>query len=1081
MPDTEFPPNQKHKENKRKNTNYARGTQQRNAHVLIENHTGNRLVVQIIKSSAIFNFWFYLNLILPQPLKPSTFMSTSIFRSLVFACLVLFSSHIAFGQKIKSGKATQSTTPQASAEARYTDYVNPFVGTDAHGHTYPGVVVPFGMIQPSPDTRLTGWDGCSGYHYSDSIVYGFSHTHLSGVGVSEYGDVLIMPTVGAISWQGREDSTSTKGYASRFRHSKEQAHPGYYAVQLEDDNIFAELTATTRVGVHRYTFPASREANIIMDLQHRDKVLESTIRVVGKNRIEGYRRSDAWARDQRVYFVAEFSKPFTQFGIATNDTLRSKTDSASGTNLKAFVRFTTKKGEQILVKVAISAVSVEGARKNLQAEVKDWNFDAVRKDADAAWQKELSAIQVSDGTPEQMRTFYTALYHTMNAPNVFMDVDGQYFGLDKKIHTAQDYTHHTIFSLWDTFRAAHPLYTIIQPKRTLDFIKTFLADYDDGARLPVWELAGNETDCMIGYHAVSVIADAAAKGITGFDMQKALRAMKHSAELNHFGLEAYKKQGFIGIEDEHESVSKTLEYAYDDWCIAQVAQMLGKREDYETYMKRAQYYKNLFDPATGFMRARKNGGWFAPFDPREVNFHYTEGNSWHYSFFALQDLDGLTKLLGGKERLDAKIDALFTADPHTTGREQADVTGLIGQYAQGNEPSHHAAYLYNYAGKPWKTQAMVRRILDSLFTPQADGLSGNDDCGQMSAWYVLSSLGFYSVTPGSPVYAIGSPLFGEARLRLENGKTFVVKATNNGKNNVYIQSATLNGKPYSTPFLAHADILAGGELVLTMGATPNTAWGVTENGNAISGIRNVPFVPVPIIEATNHSFKVSMDVRMSHAEQGTKILYTTNGSEPSASTSATTKLYTKPFAVNTTCTIKTIAVNAQGEKSFTATAQYSHVPNNWNVRLLSDYVPQYGAGGADALVDGLRGGRDFRTGAWQGYWGKNFEAIVDMGEVKSITTVGAGFLQDVRPWIFMPKSVEFAVSVDGKTFTNVATIQNTTADTDYTVTTRDFMQTIPAQKARYVKIFARNYGTLPRWHEGFGGEAYIFVDEIIIR
>lgn len=1008
----------------------------------------------------------------------------------VFAFLALFSYEVAYSQNVQK-KSLPKTTQDAAT--KYTSYVNPFVGTDAHGHTYPGAVVPFGMIQPSPDTRLTGWDGCSGYHYSDSVVHGFSHTHLSGVGVSEYGDVLLMPTVGAVSWKGIEDSASRKGYASRFHHTKEQARPGYYAVQLEDDNIFAELTATNRVGVHRYTFPASNKANIILDLLHRDKVLESTLHVVGKNRIEGYRRSDAWARDQRVYFVAEFSKPFASFGIAVDDTLRNKTDSASGLNLKAFVRFTTKKDEQILVKVAISAVSLDGARKNLQAEVNHWNFDKVRQDADVAWEKELSAIQVNNagtggGTTEQLQTFYTALYHTMNAPNVFMDVDGQYLGLDKKIHTAKDYTHHTIFSLWDTFRAAHPLYTIIQTKRTRDFVKTLLADYEDGGRLPVWELAGNETDCMIGYHAVSVIADAALKGITDFDKELALKAMKHSAELNHFGLEAYKKQGFIGIEDEHESVSKTLEYAYDDWCIAQMAKSLGKADDYTTYMRRAQYYKNLFDPETGFMRARKNGGWFTPFDPREVNFHYTEGNSWHYSFFALQDIKGLIRLLGGIERFDAKIDALFNANPQTTGREQADVTGLIGQYAQGNEPSHHAAYLYNFAGKPWKTQAMVRRILDSLFTPKPDGLSGNDDCGQMSAWYVLSSLGLYAVTPGSPVYAIGSPLFGEARLKLENGKTFVVRANNNSKSNVYIQSATLNGKPYTKSFLTHADIVAGGELVFTMGAVPNTAWASGENDNAASSISDVPFVPVPIIESTNHSFKVSMEVRMKNADgggQGTKIFYTTNGSEPSISaplsSTASTKLYTKPFLVTTTCTVKALAVNAQGEKSFTATAQYFHVANSWNVQLLSEYVPQYAAGGAGALVDGLRGGRDFRTGAWQGYRGKDFEAIVDMGSPQMITKLGAGFLQDVRPWIFMPKSVEFSVSVDGKTFTNVANIQNTVSDTDYTVVTKDFVQTIPAQKARYVKVFARNYGALPRWHEGFGGEAYIFLDEILIQ
>src|SRR5215216_4843108 len=652
----------------------------------------------------------------------------------------------------------------AFAQQDLTRYVNPFVGTGGHGHTFPGAIVPYGMVQLSPDTRLTGWDGCSGYHYSDSKIYGFSHTHLSGTGISDYGDILLTPAVG-------------KSFgSSHFEHRNERATPGYYSVKL-DDNILVELTATARVGMHRYTFPSTDDANVLLDLAHRDKVIDFDYRITGTNTLVGWRRSQAWAKDQIVYFALEFSQPFTEY-------------SSIGT-LKLSFRFDTRSGAQVLAKVGISSVDIDGALKNLRTEVNHWDFDKVRSDAAAAWNSELNKIQVTGGTDAQLTNFYTALYHAMTAPNLFMDVDGRYRGRDFKTHVAGDFSNYTVFSLWDTFRAAHPLYAIIDQKRTRDFIKTFLAQYEQGGRLPVWELAANETDTMIGYHAVSVIADAVAKGIDGFNLEKAFIAMKHSAEFReHRGLGAYIDQGFIATEDERESVSKVLEYAYDDWCIAQVARMLGKKEDYERYSARAQSYKNVFDRAIGFMRPRNNGGWAEPFDPREVTFAFTEANSWQYTFFAPHDISGLVALMGGREQFSRKLDQLFTVDSRTTGREQADITGLIGQYAHGNEPSHHMAYLYNYAGQPWKTQSRVRQIMDEFYKPTPDGLIGNEDCGQMSAWYVLSAAGFYPVTPGSQTYVIGSPLFPEVRFNLENGKSFVIRSINASDRNVYIQSAT---------------------------------------------------------------------------------------------------------------------------------------------------------------------------------------------------------------------------------------------------------------------------------------------------
>src|SRR5688572_18702799 len=737
-------------------------------------------------------------------------------KTLILFCLLLVSS-------------------QVYAQRDLTRYVNPFVGTGGHGHTFPGAIVPFGMVQLSPDTRLTVWDGCSGYHYSDSVLYGFSHTHLSGTGISDYGDVLLMPAVGA-----------KQTYTSLFSHQNETASPGFYSVRLDDNNIFVELTATARAGMHRYTFPVTIEADILLDLAHRDKVIDSDFKVQGST-VVGWRRSQAWAKDQVVYFAIEFSAPFSEHRLD---------------NLKSLFRFDARNGKPILVRVGISAVSTDGALRNLHAEMDHWDFDKVRSDAVAAWNRELSKITATGGTDAQLTNFYTGLYHAMTAPNVFMDVDGQYRGRDFKIHKATDFTNYTVFSLWDTFRAAHPLYTIIDTKRTRDFIKTFLVQYEQGGRLPVWELAANETDTMIGYHSVSVIADAAAKGIGGFDLMSAFVAMKHSAQLRHYGLGPYNEHGLIGTEDERESVSKVLEYAYDDWCIAEVARMLGQTGDQHRFLARAQRYKNVFDSQTGFMRPRTNGGWTEPFDPREVTFHFTEANAWQYTFFVPQDVNGLIDRMGGRERFTRKLDEMFEAESKTTGREQADITGLIGQYAHGNEPSHHIAYLYNYAGKPWKTQFRVRQIMDQFYKPTPDGLIGNEDCGQMSAWYVLSAAGFYPVTPGSTIYAIGTPLFPEVQFNLENQKTFVIKAQGVSNTNLYIESATLNGKPYHKSYLRHHDLMAGGELVFKMSAQPNLKWGSGESDAPISKISEQGFIPVPVIKATGQTFRDRLDINI---------------------------------------------------------------------------------------------------------------------------------------------------------------------------------------------------------------------------
>ena len=971
-----------------------------------------------------------------------------------------------------------------SAQQRLTRYVDPFIGTGGHGHTYPGATMPFGMVQLSPDTRLTGWDGCSGYHYSDRVIYGFSHTHLSGTGISDYGDILFMPTAGDIHLNALDGKDPVKGYASRFDHRNETASPGYYSVKLDDDNILVQLTATRRVGIHRYWYLGNTDANVILDLTHRDKVIDSGIRITGSSTVIGWRRSEAWAKDQVVFFAAEFSQPFIRFGIAVDERQSLGLREASGKNVKAFFQFKANSGQPLVVKVGISATSTDGALKNLAAEARDWDFDKFRRSANEAWESELAKVQLSGGSEEQLKNFYTALYHTMIAPNLFMDVDGQYRGRDFKQHRADGFENYTVFSLWDTFRAAHPLYTIIDQKRTVDFIKTFLAQYEQGGRLPVWELAANETDTMIGYHAVSVIADAATKQIRGFDLQKAFEAMKRSAEDNRFGLNSYKDHGYIGMEEERESVSRTLEYAYDDWCIAEVARLLDHPDDYRHYLRRAQFYKNVFDAETGFMRPRSNGGWLRPFDPREVSFSFTEANSWQYSFFVPQDISGLVILMGGQEKFVKKLDEMFAAEGSTTGREQADITGLMGQYAHGNEPSHHMAYLYNFAGAPWKTQFRVRQILDKFYKVAPDGLIGNEDCGQMSAWYVLSAAGFYSVTPGSPVYAIGTPLFPEIRFNLESGKKFVIKARRVSARNIYIQSATLNGAAYRKSYITHKTIMDGGELVFEMGAQPNKSWGAQAEDMPVSAIADNAIVPVPVITASSKTFRDRMQIAIDaigNPTRSSSVYYTTDGTRPTVQS----KKFTAPFFVEQTTTVNAIVVAADGNTSLIATAHYHRVPHNWTVSLGSKYSAQYTGGGDIALIDGIRGTKNWTSGAWQGYQGVDLIAVIDLGEVKTIQTLGAGFLQDVGSWIWMPRRVEFEISVDGKTFTPVLTLQNEVPDGSNLpadgVVAKDFKGTIQPHAARYVRIRAVNFGKIPAWHPGRGGDAWIFADEIWVN
>ena len=959
--------------------------------------------------------------------------------------------------------------PNSASSQDLSRYVDPMTGTGGVGHTYPGATVPFGMVQLSPDTRRdASWEGCGGYYHRDTLIYGFTHTHLSGTGCSDYGDILLMPGNGTAY-------TLPEQYGSRYKHEDEVATPGYYAVTLTDDNIRAELTTTTHAGMHRYNFRNDAEKFILLDLRHRDKTLGASLNFVSGTRLEGYRHSEAWAKDQYIYFAIEFSQPVEQVLLNSAGQelkLQSMVENDSICAVIRFIKSNRESNGPLIIKVGISTVDAAGARKNLEAELPDWDFDKVKVEAHNKWNKELAKLVVKGSRKKDLVNFYTALYHTMIVPNVLSDVDGRYRGRDNQIHTADGYTQYTVFSLWDTFRAAHPLYTLIDRKRTLDYIKTFLAQYQQGGRLPVWELGSNETDCMIGYHSIPVIADALMKGIGGFDTTLAFEAMKKSATWRHLGLPAYMEHGYIAVEDEHESVSKTLEYAFDDWCISNVAGWLGKKDDQNNFLRRAASYRNVYDPKTGFMRPRRNGDFIPNFDPREVNNHYTEANSWQYSFFVPQDLPGLIQLMGGTQQAEAKLDGLFSENSATTGRTQADITGLIGQYAHGNEPSHHMAYLYDYIGKPWKTQRLVRQIMDSLYNQGPEGLPGNEDCGQMSAWFVWSALGIYPVTPGSPYYAIGSPLFDTAFVQLENGHTTRMITRRATSTDVYIRKISIDGVEFSDNLITHDQFTKANEIIFEMSATPVETRGLTPDSRG--AMRTPYFYRAPVIKASDRIFSDSLLVTI-ESPDGAGILY-----GPYPGLMMTGETYRGPFYIYTTSTIYAQCGDQKG-KSGTTYASFYKRPNNWKVVLLTTPSKQYTAEGPVSMIDGIHGTENWRKGDWHGYQSTDMNVEIQLTDEQKISSVETGFLQDTRSWILMPKEMIVEISSDGKSWTEVARKQNTVADNDLKVQTQKLTVTFKPVKAKFVRVKAINYGVLPQWHQGAGFDAFIFCDEIELK
>ncbi|HOK37215.1 MAG TPA: GH92 family glycosyl hydrolase [Bacteroidales bacterium] len=945
--------------------------------------------------------------------------------------------------------------------------VNPLIGTDFHGHTFPGATMPFGMMQLSPGTRLDGWDGCSAFHYSDSIIYGFSHTHLSGTGCSDYGDILVMPLT------NYQYDIKENRYTSKYRKENIRAHAGYYSVFLDDYQVLAELTSTLRTGFHRYSFPNKSQKYFCIDLEHRDEVIDARIKQINDTCFVGLRRSSAWAQDQILYFAIWFSEPVS---VVDYDGEKSSDNSGiiSGKKTKIVVKTFQDNDNPVVIKVALSATGEEGALKNLEAEAKSISFDKSKQNAENQWNKELSKILVEGENSEDITKFYTALYHCFIVPNIYSDVDGRFRALDLNVYENPGHDTYTVFSLWDTYRAIHPLFTIVQQKRTLDFIKTFLNHFKYGGSLPVWELSANETGCMIGYHSVPVIVDAYFKGINNFDTFLALKAMISAATKENLGKPEFEKYGFIPMEFEHESVSKTLEYAFDDWCIAKFAKALTKNDIFRRFIYRSQNYKNIFNPENGYMQPKFNSAFYNDFDPRQVNFNYTEANSWQYSFYVPHDILGLINLHGGKENFAKKLDQLFAENSEITGTNQVDITGMIGQYAHGNEPSHHVAYLYNYCGEPWKTQYLVRKIMRDQYSHKPDGLCGNEDCGQMSAWFVFSALGFYPVNPANGIYDLGSPLFNKAVIQLENGRKFTITAHNNNEKNVYVQQVRLNGKDYDKLYITHNDIMKGGHLEFFMGEAPNKNIG--KNSVYQSKISGDLISPVPYFTYPYKTFKDTLIVELKTPAKQADIYYSIDDSEMSKPVE-----YSEKILLTNSHTIYAYSMVKGHVKSKIAVAEYKKIPNDRKIKILSKYSPQYSAGGDQALIDFVKSPPTFKSGMWQGYKGQNFEALIEFNDVKTLKNINVTFLQDTRSWIFFPTKVKLFYSTDGVNFKLLGEKVNEFPYKDETVKIQNFSFNTENVKAKYVKVFAESFGKLPEWHLSPGYDSWIFIDEIEVN
>ncbi len=946
------------------------------------------------------------------------------------------------------------------------------------------------MVQVSPDTRLDGWDGCSAYHYSDDTIFGFSHTHLSGTGCSDYGDLLIMPFT--IENGEIPDNLNYDFYKSSFSHRNEEAEPGYYRVVLDRNRIMAELTVHNRNALHKYTYPNSGRKGIVIDLKHRDVVINSRLVLSDfPKSISGHRISAAWNPEQQFYFAIEADCDFEDIILFKDGKRVDSHSPLSGEDIKALVFFPDNEKEVTLY-VGISAVNKKGAYNNL-AESADKTFNQARKEASATWERALGQFEVEGGSREDRINFYTALYHCMTSPYLYSDADGRYLKMGRgqgdtnRIGKVEpDHDQYTVFSVWDTYRTLHPLLNLTDPKRSRDFVLTFLDHYRQSGELTMWELASHETHCMIGYHSVSVILDAYRTGVLDGmpkeQLNELLDAMVATSNLPMLGRSEYSRDGYLSSEYENESVSKTLEYAYDDWCIAQFAKVLDRDSIYKTYIRRCQSWKNIIDEK-GFMHPRRNGAFVTPFNPTEVNNHFTEANSWQYSSYVPQDVEGWIEMMGGDKKAELFLDSLFYGHSKLSGRDQSDITGLIGLYAHGNEPSHHAAYLYAYLGKQWKSAELVRRICDEFYFDSPDGLCGNEDCGQMSAWYVMSAMGFYPVCPGSGQYIIGSPLFDKVTIHLKNGKDIVINANSQSDKNRYVQSLKIDGVGYNKTFITFEQLRNGCVLDFEMGDTPNEKWGSSVSDRPKSNIAASDCItPTPRFNDWQQSMNDDgKTIKLSSAiNHNDSIYYTTDGSTPTKNSTP----YTAPFRVSGDVTIKAVAYNAETGYSKVVSQRLTRMLQDRKLSYITKPEPQYSENGETGLIDRLHGSTNFRIGGWQG-WQKDCHVVIDLLEPRTVSTVGVECLENMRAWIFYPLKVIVEVSDDGTDYYPFGTTENkefpATLQRQEEENMHNFIVKGTPTTARFVRIRAVNYGKLPKWHVSAGEQAWLFVDEICVE
>lgn len=926
--------------------------------------------------------------------------------------------------------------------------INPFIGTGGHGHTHPSATVPFGMVQLGPDTRKTGWDGCSGYHYTDSTLHGFSHTHLSGTGVSDYSDILFKPIDNLI--------TTDVDDQLPFDKSSEIAEAGYYSVVLEN-GIQCEFTASERAGVHRYTFPKNIPARFYIDLNYRDEVLDADMKVVGDSLLVGHRYSKSWAKNQKVHFAANSNLPFKfekgekpntwflDFGLVAN---------------------------AVIFHVALSGCDVEGATKNLTSEAKP--FSQTRKNAVELWNKELNKTQVYGGTEDQRTIFATALYHAYSVPNMWSDVDGRYRGMDDIIHHDTLSDHYTIFSLWDTYRTAHPLYAITQPERTEAFISTMLDQFDQSGRLPVWELAANETDCMIGYHSVSVLADALAKGYE-IDGERLINAMTATATKPVFGLEIYDENGFLTIQDEAESVSKTLEYSYDDACISWAASHFGMDSVANIYRDRSSGYKSVTDPVSGLVAPRDNGHFLKETNPREVNSHFTEANAWQYSFSPVHDIEGWLNLLGngdeeaGRVKLEDNLDQLFIQPQETTGRDQADITGLIGQYAHGNEPSHHIAYLYSATHSPQKGQKHLADIISDFYTNTPDGLIGNEDCGQMSAWYVMSTMGLYPLVPGKADYILSTPIWDSVKVVLPSGNSLTIETAGSG---IYVEALNVNGSEWDKTWITHDMLLKGGLWHFDKSEKPSD-WSLNE---LYSTDMNSHMIAAPIIQGPRH-FAKSAEVTFELPEAGYElVVWDIDGGKMDFMSVGETVVHESQTFYSSFKNIET------GEMGQISSIRLTKKPSQWKAKMKEGIpTPQYTARGEDALVDGVKGELDWRKGNWIGV--QNQDIVIELTHPykTDVDDVSIHFLKDIRSWISLPDTLSLFVKKEGEwQLVGNRIIGYKALELDEPALYNVEWGQLNLKRVDMLKVVMRNPGLLPEKHLSAGSESYIFIDEITV-